>query len=75
MSVGNVSYVSHQSYLDSIHKLLYVVSISVDGVRVGGEESDGLGTLVQQHAACVLSQTSRTKELKDVTGGRSQEKA
>ena len=49
------------------------VHVSVDGVKVGGEESDGLDTLVQQHAACFLSQTSRTKELEDVTGRRSQD--
>jgi len=54
------------THLDSIHKLLEVVAIPMQRV-VGGEEGDGLATLVQQHWAGGRSQTSTGKEIKDET--------
>lgn len=54
------------THLDGIHKLLEVVAISMQRVA-GGEEGDGLATLVQQHWAGGRSQTSTGKEIKDET--------
>ena len=54
------------THLDGIHKLLKVVAIPMQRV-VGGEEGDGLATLVQQHWAGGWSQTSTGKEINDET--------